>query len=403
MKNKLEELNSELLSISGEIEERCKYILIGLILGPILLVIPVLTIPYDDDWFFVLQLIRNGFILVLMAAGFVLTTVGIKTLTESIGLKKKSIHISRNLEKVKVMEGMFPDEPLKFGQQKRIDFAQLLNAIHKDDVDLVKKLIKSGINVNHKDSETKQTALMEASKNGRLEIVKLLIESGAKVNVKNKEGLTPLQYIIDEECSKISIRENIRVGIVEELINAGADIDLKIVRYPLLPPPRKVITPLMIASENGYLRIVKRLIDAGADVNAQYDGSNTALLYAIIGGGHIEIVRELIKAGADVNAKNKVGLTPLHCAARDHPEIAKILIEAEANVNAVLTIDWSEDPTALMTAVSNGHIEVVKMLLERGADVNVKSPLFKRTPLMVAEYSEHKDIVNLLKKAGAKE
>jgi len=83
--------------------------------------------------------------------------------------------------------------------------------------------------------------------------------------------------------------------------------------------------------------------------------------------GQLEIVRLLIKAGADVNAKNFYGSTPL------------------------------------IYASMNGNIDIVKMLIEVGADVNAKNK-FGNTALMCAiRRNKNKEIINLLKRNGAKE
>ena len=58
--------------------------------------------------------------------------------------------------------------------------------------------------------------------------------------------------------------------------------------------------------------------------------------------------------------------------------------------------------TALMSAALNGHAGVVKVLLDKGADVNVKD-ISGRTALKYAESKDHQDVIELLKKAGARE
>jgi len=101
------------------------------------------------------------------------------------------------------------------------------------------------------------------------------------------------------------------------LITAGADVNAKITGG---------YTALMLASQKGYLEIVKLLITAGADVNAKITGGYTALMLASQ-KGYLEIVKVLIAARADVNAKDKNGATALK-QAQDwgRQEVVKTLI-----------------------------------------------------------------------------
>ena len=78
-------------------------------------------------------------------------------------------------------------------------------------------------------------------------------------------------------------------------------------------------------------------------------------------------VKKLINAGEDVNAANAEGDTPLHEAASNgHKDILKILLQAGASVNAAN----AEGDTPLHSAVNNGHKDILKILIASGGDVN---------------------------------
>jgi len=82
----------------------------------------------------------------------------------------------------------------------------------------------------------------------------------------------------------------------------------------------------------------------------------------------------------------------------DHVDVVKLLLKAGANIDVKSKYGW----TALMHASYNGHVDVIRLLLEAGADVEAKSNA-GMTALMHASFNGHVSVVKLLKKYGAKE
>ncbi|MHC4620631.1 MAG: ankyrin repeat domain-containing protein [Planctomycetota bacterium] len=124
---------------------------------------------------------------------------------------------------------------------------------------------------------------------------------------------------------------------------------------------------------------------------------NTQLIQAAE-KGDIQTVQTLLDTGsgvkANVNVEQTNGTTALMVAAQNgHMEIVKALLEAKADVNIQRKTDGV---TALWMAAQNGHVEVVKLLLESKADVNVKDKTYGATALMMAAQKGHTDIVKLL-------
>lgn len=155
-------------------------------------------------------------------------------------------------------------------------------------------------------------------------------------------------------------------------------------------------TALIIAASKGDLVTTKLLLAKGANINivSKDKGSNTALTMAI-GSSNYEVASYLISAGADVNICCMENTSPLSVAAlRGNAEIVKQLIEAGADLNTktiheayplviALTTDHIDiakmlieagaelQPSALHAAIDLENIEIVRMLLERGADPNL--------------------------------
>jgi ankyrin repeat protein len=192
--------------------------------------------------------------------------------------------------------------------------------------------------------------------------------------------------------------------------------------------PRRVIasiyrdgsTPLLAASYNGYVEIVKLLLDKGADINAKSGDGYTALILASAYGhaksGYIilnknifaspnrytEIVKLLLDKGADINERDSDNATALLRASQNGlMEVVKLLLNKGADVN-VRNIN---DATPLMVASTGGHTEIVKLLLVKGADLNVKTKIdgVDYTALKIAKKKGWKEIITILEKAGAKE
>jgi len=105
------------------------------------------------------------------------------------------------------------------------------------------------------------------------------------------------------------------------------------------------------------------------------------LLHWAIEYNHPELAKGLIEAGADMNAQDKNKQTPLHFVAMDNSiELARMLIDAGADVNA----EDKDKQTPLHFVARFNHSEIAKMLIEAGADLNAKD-YKKRTPWDVAD------------------
>ena len=155
------------------------------------------------------------------------------------------------------------------------------------------------------------------------------------------------------------------------------------------------------------LEKVKRLIEEGADINANKGGETP--LFAAVGAGSNEVAKFLIAKGADVNAPGFGGLTPLFpaCVICDK-DVVELLITKGADVNAKTQGEFT-GLTPLHTACRGGQKEVVELLISKGADLNAKitsapavlSQTLGATPLHHSSSLGHKDVVELLIAKGA--
>lgn len=251
--------------------------------------------------------------------------------------------------------------------------------------------------VSETKTENAQTlAFFDAIRAGdRATAAKLLEAEPALINSRNRYGATPLiQAAIYSDEALLGL-----------LIERGADVQAA---------TDAGATALLHAA--GDPAKVKRLLERGAKVDVRTALGRTPLLVAATYPGNSESVRLLLKHGANVAEQDPFGETCLTSAAkRGDAELVKLLIEAGADLVAGgrPPLVWAAEEgnalavaclleggankvppivsAALSSAAARGPAESVRLLLSHGADANAPSMVFGSgyTPLMWASYSEN--------------
>ena len=197
-----------------------------------------------------------------------------------------------------------------------------------------------------------------------------------------------------ELCVALSDGE---VREVRRLIDAGANIEARSAGRST-----EGMTPLIVAVRYRWgPEAIRLLLDAGADVNAKDGQGSSALIRAIENRQTADhwLLQSLIDHGADVKARGAKEMTALmHAAMIDDPKSVARLIAAGSEVNARDAAGW----TALMHANrrKSGFPEVVKLLIKHRADVNAAHK-HGGTALMIAAYNCHPRAAKLLIDSGA--
>jgi len=171
-------------------------------------------------------------------------------------------------------------------------------------------------------------------------------------------------------------------------------------------------SPLGVALHNGHPNIALLLLKHGADVESRGLQGQTPL-YMASSSGYTDVVRSLIGRHANPNAEcddydehfNAVNRTPLHAAVdKRHLDILPLLLESGAYVDH----RGGQGQTALYMASSHGYAEIVRSLIDSGADPNAECDDYdeffdtvNRTPLHAAVDKRHLDILPLLLESGA--
>ncbi len=266
-------------------------------------------------------------------------------------------------------------------------FTPLLYAMWCDDEEAVRLLISHGADVNRRVSEENEyTPIFYANWQGHAGIVKALIDAGANVNAKGLEGWTILHYVILETKADVS-KQFIGTGVnipdlqnavlkgdvskVRQLVESGMDVDT---------PDKLGWTPAYWASSFGQKEVFEYLLSQGADVTTfKTEALGRTLLHQASQGGFLEIVKQLIDKGADVNAAAVDGCHPLGDAALNgHEDVVKLLLASGAKVN----LSVKGRGTALQAAAVGGNSAIFDLLVSNGADVNAESDY--GTPLHLA-------------------
>jgi ankyrin repeat protein len=276
------------------------------------------------------------------------------------------------------------------------DHEKLFSLIRSGDVRGLKALLDQGTSPNSPD-DRQVTPLMYAAAAGTLDAMKLLLDRGADVDAQNASGGTVLMWSAPD------------AGKVRLLLDRGAHVNIA---------SKSGRTALMLAAFSPSSGdAVRLLLSKGADVNTEDRGGMTALM-AAAGSNNFPAVRMLVEAGADVNHRggfpqNIQRITPLMVAAgTGNLSAVQLLLEKGARADAVS--DRENLPrvkngsvaaggfTPLLRAATYGPPDLVKALLNAGADVNA-ADVRGMTPLMLAATTDrlNPEIIKVLLAHGA--
>ncbi|AXK60187.1 ankyrin repeat domain-containing protein [Candidatus Chromulinivorax destructor] len=261
-------------------------------------------------------------------------------------------------------------------------------AVSRNNEDIIEMLLSNEFVKKDVQNKNGQTPLHYAALNNEERIARMLIDKGADVNTQTKYRETALHLAVENNNAEI-VKMLMAVGADFTIQNKNGQTAEQIAKTPemkaILAQAQKNIFSRAIATRYNNKEKVRRLIAAGVDVNMK-DESEMTPLYFAARANNLEIVGMLIDAGADVNIKDESGFTPLYVAIsnsyQDHPSIS------------------NPYPSAFTSVRLDNNKEIVKMLIDKGADVNTQTK-YRDTALHWAVENNNAEIVKMLMAAGA--
>lgn len=218
----------------------------------------------------------------------------------------------------------------------------------------LKELLESGQDPNIQ-TEDGFVPLHMAAAYDQVEAARVLLAAGVDINACGGHQVTPLSIAV----------QNGSIRVTEELLQHSPLVDL---------PNTSGQSPLFAAAVKGFHKIFQALLDAGANIRLQQLEQNWTVLHLSAIHGQVEIVKEILgrypKDKELLEAESANGVRPLlGAAASGQHEIAKLLLDAGADINA----QDENGLTALRQAVQNSDLDMVKLLVLREARTDILS------------------------------
>ncbi|KAJ9306207.1 hypothetical protein DTO217A2_4323 [Paecilomyces variotii] len=298
-------------------------------------------------------------------------------------------------------------ETLDVNQRNKHNTSGLYLAARWGHADMVRKLIGLGAAVNALGSQY-GNALQAASFAGHAEVVKVLLDSGASFSPGDKgEYSSPLQAALangHNHVAQILIDAGFKPATREQF-NDALEIasfkgNVEMVEHLLCDQassfkPNIRPDPLQVALFGGKARQVKRLLQVCGDINEEkgYFGN---VIAAAIASRKLALLQAVVDAGADLDSRGRFGF-PLRAAAiANHVEMIKYLLNKGLDPN-VRDVELGD---ALQAAASLGNVDIMLLLLAHNAFVDGFGGHFGNT-LQAASFNGHEQAVRLLIEHGA--
>ncbi|KAJ8679272.1 hypothetical protein QAD02_015059 [Eretmocerus hayati] len=231
----------------------------------------------------------------------------------------------------------------------------------------VEKLIAAGADVNKTDPDG-NTSLHHAACFGNMDLVCILLSAGALTDPVDHMGCTPLLLLM---CNPEEIPDGHRLRVIQQLIAAGANVNAEVKSRDPRDPTWVARSLLSMACFRGDSKTVELLLSNGVSLDSITRIGGLSIFWAT-NSNNVKLVQQLIDAGFDIN-----------------------FIDRCRRVKFGQHITSME--TTLMVAIENDNVEMVKFLLEQGADPNKASSLGQSVLYDAVKKNSRKNLLPILK------
>ena len=271
-------------------------------------------------------------------------------------------------------------------------FETAVEAVVGGDIDLLQRMLREHPDLVRARSARRHRATLlhyigangvenvrQKTPDNALAIAKLLLDSGAEADA--------LAGMYDQLCTTMSMlvtsthpaELGLQAPLAELLLDHGAELE---------GPGSEWRSSLMAALSFGYIHTARAMQRRGA----------TLYLNSAAGLGLVDDVRRLLPGSSPEVRHSALALAAQH----GQTEVVRILLDAGEDPSRYNPEGQHSHSTPLHQAVWAGHLDLVKLLVERGARLDLRDTVYEGTPLGWAEYGEKKEIAEYLKSVGGK-
>ena len=271
-------------------------------------------------------------------------------------------------------------------------FERAVEAVICGDVDTLRKMLRETPDLIRQRSSRRHRATLlhyiaangvegyrQKTPENAVEVARILLEAGAEADA--------LAHMYDNECTTMSLlvsschpaKRGLQGALAETLIDHGAALE---------GPGSKWQCPLITALAFGYLDTARVIAARGARADT---------LAAAAGLGRLDDAARLLPDADGHEKQVALALAAQH----GHAEVVRLLLDAGEDPNRFNPEGYHDHSTPLHQAIASNQPDVVRLLVERGARLDMRDTLYGGTPLGWAIHCERPDLAEYLRARGA--